>query len=285
MGQIIDGTAIAAQVKTDVACQVDQLLAQGGRAPHLVVILVGDDERSQVYVRQKAKACAAAHVMFTAETMKADVSRQQVLDIIREYDADDTVDGIIVQLPLPEPLAAHEHEIVNAISPGKDVDGLTDASLGRLYANRPGLVAATPAGILHMLRTIGCPVAGQHAVIIGRGPLVGRPLAMLLVDNDATVTVCHTKTRDLREVCRQADILVVAVGQQGLVDETYIKEGAVVIDVGINVGSDGHLHGDCLFDRMIGKASWMTPVPKGVGPMTVAMLVSNVLQAYRGHVS
>jgi methylenetetrahydrofolate dehydrogenase (NADP+)/methenyltetrahydrofolate cyclohydrolase len=283
MGQLIDGTAIAAQVKEQISKQVDDCLADGKRSPHLAVILVGDDERSQVYVRQKRKACEQAHITFSAVLLDKTATKEEIKEEVEQLNQDPNVDGIIIQLPLPKELQDAESSLVNSIDPTKDVDGLTDASLSRLYAGKPILIPATPRGILQLIESTGTSLTGAHVVVVGRGKLVGRPLAMLLLNHDATVTVCHRQTKDLSAICQTADILVVAVGQAGLIDETYIKPHAVVIDVGINVMPDGHLKGDCQFDRMFDKASWMTPVPKGVGPMTVAMLMANVFDAYKEH--
>lgn len=275
---------MAAAVRDTIKANVDEKMNTGQRSPQLAVILVGDDPRSAVYVRQKEKACENCHIMCTTVFMAASADKAELLAEISRLNDDDSVDGIIVQLPLPAGLADSEEEIISTIAADKDVDGLTPASLGQLYAGQPKLIPATPRGILYMIEQTGCSVDGARTVIVGRGRLVGRPLAMLLTNHNATVTLCHSHTADLPEICRQADILVTATGQVQMFDQTYVKPGAVVIDTGIATGADGHLHGDCQFEKVREVAGWITPVPKGVGPMTVAMLMANVKDAYLEHI-
>jgi len=273
MGKIINGPATAAAVRAEVRQQV----AAMNRKPQLAVIHVGDDARSATYVRNKKKACEEAGIGFLLKKYKDTVKETTVINQIRKYNRDPEIDGIIIQLPLPAHL--DETRIIEAVDPDKDVDGLTRRNIVRLYNNENGLVPATPAGIMKLLESIGCDVDGKHVVIVGRGRLVGHPLSLLMLNANATVTVCHSHTRNLAEITRTADILVVGIGRAGFITADYIKEGAVVIDAGINVTEEGKLKGDCDFEGMLEKASWITPVPKGVGPMTVAMLLANVLKA------
>ena len=278
MGERIDGTLISAQVKEEVKQQVDELLEAGKRAPHLVVIQVGDDSRSDAYVRGKKNACQDAGITFTHEHVPEDYGEDKLIELIDKYNKDDEVDAMLVQLPLPA--GYDEKHVTESIVPNKDVDGLTEANIIRLYNNEKGLVPATPLGIMKILEAIGQDVDGKHVVIIGRGKLVGHPLSLLMLNHNATVTVCHSHTKNLKEIAKTADILVVGIGKMYFIDSEYIKEGAIVIDAGINVNEEGKLKGDCNYEDMIDKASYMTPVPRGVGPMTVAMLLVNVMTAY-----
>ena len=288
--RIIDGTAIAAAVRADVARQVEAHVAAGGRRPHLSVILVGDDPASHVYVRNKGRACEEAGM--TSETIQrpATLTQQELLDEVARLNADPNVSGILVQMPLPKHL--DELAVMSALSPQKDVDGLSPTSLGLLLQGVPAFAPATPSGVLEMLRREGIDPAGQRVVIVGRSVLVGRPLAMLLANKEpganATVTLAHTGTRDLAAVTREADILVAAMGRARAITADMVKPGAVVIDVGINQVDDPtrksgkRLVGDVDFEGVSAVASAITPVPGGVGPMTIAMLIVNTLAAAKG---
>ena len=288
--RIIDGTAIAAAVRADVARQVEAHIAAGGRRPHLSVILVGDDPASHVYVRNKGRACEEAGM--TSETIQrpATLTQQELLDEVARLNADPSVSGILVQMPLPQHL--DELAVMSALSPKKDVDGLSPTSLGLLLQGVPAFAPATPSGVLEMLRREGIDPEGQRVVIVGRSVLVGRPLAMLLANKapgaNATVTLAHTGTRDLGAVTREADILVAAMGRPRAITADMVKPGAVVIDVGINQIDDAsrksgkRLVGDVDFEGVSAVAAAITPVPGGVGPMTIAMLIVNTLAAAKG---
>jgi len=276
--RIIDGKAVAGRVRERVADEVAELTPRLGREPGLATVLTGDDPASHVYVRNKREACEQAGMRSIHHELPADSPPDRLLDLVDELNADDAVDGILVQLPLPE--AIDQDAVVNRIDVAKDVDGLTAASAGLLAQGRPGLVPCTPAGVMELLREAGATVEGAEAVIVGRSILVGRPLSALLLNADATVTVCHSRTRNLAETCRRADVLIAAVGSPELVKGDWVKPGAVVIDVGINRTDDG-LVGDVEFESAGAIAGAITPVPGGVGPMTIAMLLSNTLAAAR----
>lgn len=275
--QIIDGKSIALRLRETIAEEVKELARTLGRAPGLAVIRVGDDPASEVYVRNKRRTAEKAGVRAWEYALPGDTPRGRLLDKIAELNEDDAVDGILVQLPLPGHL--DEYEIVAAVSPAKDVDGFHAISVGRLWQGRPGLVPCTPLGVMRLLEESGVDPAGKRAVVIGRSQIVGRPMAALLLAADATVTICHSRTRDLAAVCREAEILVAAVGRPQFVRRDWVKPGAVVIDVGINRLDDGSLVGDVDFDAVRDVAGHITPVPGGVGPMTIAMLLANTLQA------
>jgi methylenetetrahydrofolate dehydrogenase (NADP+) / methenyltetrahydrofolate cyclohydrolase len=276
--RVIDGKAVAARVRERVAADATQLAAELGRAPGLATVLVGDDPASHVYVRNKRKQTEEAGMRSIHHELAAETSPDELLDLVDELNADDTVDGILVQLPLP---AQHDQDaVIERIDSAKDVDGLTATSAGFLAQGRPRLVPCTPQGVMELLAEAGVEVAGSDAVIVGRSILVGRPLASLLVNAHATVTVCHSRTRDLAEVCRRADVLVAAVGSPRLVTDEMVKPGAAVIDVGTNRIDEG-LVGDVDFEAVSRVAGAITPVPGGVGPMTIAMLLANTVQAAR----
>lgn len=285
---LIDGKQIAAAVRADVREEVDEWIAGGRRRPYLAVVLIGDDPASASYVRGKTKAAAEAGIESDTLTYGADISEEKLLGIVRDLNEDDSVDGILVQLPLPDHIS--ESKVIHAIDPEKDVDGFHPENVGRLSLGEPGFVSATPAGIMEMLRRSNIETSGRHAVVIGRSNIVGRPLASLLLHRgiDATVTVCHSRTRDLPAMARQADLLVAAIGRAEFVTADMVKNGAVVIDVGINRVDDAsrergyRLVGDVDFETVRERASAITPVPGGVGPMTIAMLLKNTLAAARG---
>jgi len=274
---IIDGKAVAADVRGRVADGVGQFVdAHGGNVPGLATVLVGDDPASQVYVRNKRRQTQEVGMRSIHHGLDALTPQDELLALIAELNADDGVDGILVQLPLPD--AIDQDAVVAAINPRKDVDGLTASSAGLLAQGRPGLVPCTPRGVMELLRVAGVEIEGAEAVIVGRSILVGRPVASLLVNASATVTVCHSRTRDLPAVCRRADILVAAVGSPLMVKGDWVKPDAAVIDVGVNRTDEG-LVGDVDFEAVTEVAGAITPVPGGVGPMTIAMLLSNTLRA------
>ncbi len=274
--RVIDGKALSASVRERVAEEVAELAPRLGRPPGLATVLVGEDPASHVYVRNKREACEKAGMRSFHHELPDSASEEEIVALVEELNAEDEVDGILVQVPLPD--AVDQDAVIGAIDPAKDVDGLTATSAGLLAQGRPGLVSCTPAGVMEMLASEGIEVEGAEAVIVGRSILVGRPLAALLTNASATVTVCHSRTRDLGEVCRRADILVAAVGSPAMVQGDWVKPGAAVIDVGINRTDDG-LVGDVDFEAASEVAGVITPVPGGVGPMTIAMLLQNTVRA------
>jgi len=273
---VIDGKAVAASVRGRVRGEVEQLTAQLGRPPGLATVLVGDDPGSAIYIRRKREACAEVGIRSFDHEPEGSISQETLLELVAELNDSNEVDGILIQLPLPAQIDADA--IIAALDPGKDVDGLTPTNAGRLARGEPALVPATPQGIMELLASAGVDPAGKEAVIVGRSNLVGRPLFSLLLGANATVTVCHSRTRDLGEVCRRAEILVAAAGQPRLVGGDMVRPGATVIDVGTNRTDDG-LVGDVDFDAAVEVAGAITPVPGGVGPMTIAMLLANTVQA------
>jgi methylenetetrahydrofolate dehydrogenase (NADP+)/methenyltetrahydrofolate cyclohydrolase len=274
--KILDGKALAAQVRAAVKSKVADL-AQRGIRPGLAVVLAGDDPASKVYVRNKTRACEEAGVRSQQIDYPAAVTQEELMACIRKLNADPAVHGILVQLPLPKHI--NSARVLAAVSPQKDVDGFHVESMGALLAGAPGFVPCTPAGVMRMLAHWDVPISGRRAVVIGRSNIVGKPLALLLLQKDATVTISHSKTADLAAVARQADILVAAIGRPKLVTAQMVKPGACVIDVGINRLADGSLAGDVDFAAVKDVAGWITPVPGGVGPMTIAMLLENCLHA------
>jgi methylenetetrahydrofolate dehydrogenase (NADP+) / methenyltetrahydrofolate cyclohydrolase len=273
---VIDGKAVAASVRERVRGEVEDLTAELGRPPGLATVLVGDDPASAIYVRRKREACEDVGIRSFHHEPDGSISQDELLELVRELNESEEVDGILVQLPLPDQIDSGA--IVNAISPDKDVDGLTPISAGRLARGEPGLVSCTPRGIMELLASVGVDPAGKEAVIVGRSNLVGRPVFLLLLGANATVTICHSRTRDLGEVCRRAEILIAAAGQPKLIGGDMIRPGATVIDVGTNRTDDG-LVGDVDFDAAVEVAGAITPVPGGVGPMTIAMLLANTVEA------
>lgn len=273
---VLDGKATAKAVRADVAVGAAALSSQG-RPPGLTVVLVGDDPASQVYVRSKDKAATEAGFVVDTIRLAADVAQAEVESVVEGLNADDAVDGILVQLPLPKGLDSDA--LVDRIAPEKDVDGLTAANVARLSMGRPGLVPCTPAGCVEILDRHGIDLSGKDVVVIGRSQLVGKPFAQLALARNATVTICHSRTKDLAEHCRSADVIVAAVGVRELVKGDWVKEGAVVLDVGINRSDEGKLVGDVHYASAAARASAITPVPGGIGPMTIAMLLANTLKA------
>jgi methylenetetrahydrofolate dehydrogenase (NADP+)/methenyltetrahydrofolate cyclohydrolase len=274
---IIDGKAVAARIRAEVA----EAVARMDVAPGLATVLVGDDPASQIYVAGKHKACAEVGMTSIRRDLPADTSEADLLDAVAALNDDPAVSGIIVQLPVPDHIDAAR--VTSAVDPAKDVDGLTPTNAGLLVQGRDGLVPATPSGVMELLRAYDTPLEGAHAVVVGRSDLVGKPVASLLLAQNATVTICHSRTRDLGAVCRTADVLVAAVGRPRLITGDMVKEGATVIDVGMNRTEDG-LVGDVDLESAAERARAITPVPGGVGPMTIAMLLRNTLKAASGGV-
>jgi len=279
--QIIDGKAIAADVRNHVRLEIEQRTKNGQRAPGLAVILVGLDPASQVYVRKKREACDEAGLISKSFDLEENTDQQTLLNLIERLNDDATIDGILVQLPLPDHIDSTL--VLEAIHPDKDVDGFHPYNIGRLAQRMPVLRPCTPHGVIHMLETINEPFKGRHAVIVGASNIVGRPMNLELLLSGATVTITHRFTEDLASYVADADILIVAVGKPGIVKGEWVKPGATVIDVGINRLPNGKLTGDVDFEAAAERAAWITPVPGGVGPMTVAMLLRNTLQAAQTH--
>jgi methylenetetrahydrofolate dehydrogenase (NADP+)/methenyltetrahydrofolate cyclohydrolase len=278
MASVIDGKAAAARVRERVAAEVEEFARRHGRAPGLATILIGEDPASQVYVSSKRRLSGEVGIGDRHRQLPATASQQEVAELIGELGADPEVSGILLQLPVPDHLDGAA--LTARIAPEKDVDGLTAISVGRLWQGTPGLRPCTPLGVIELLDTHEVELRGAEAVIVGRSDLVGKPLAALLLQRHATVTICHSRTRDLQAVCARADVLVAAVGSPGLIGAGHVKPGAAVIDVGINRSEDG-LVGDVDFAAAAHRAGLITPVPGGVGPMTIAMLLSNTVAAAR----
>jgi methylenetetrahydrofolate dehydrogenase (NADP+)/methenyltetrahydrofolate cyclohydrolase len=277
MAELIDGKALAKEVRAEVKTRAEAFAAKHGRAPGLHVVLVGDDPASQVYVRNKERAASKAGIAGEVHRLPAETSQADLLALVTKLNAAPGIDGILVQLPLPDHL--DDQTIVDAIDPGKDVDGLHPFNAGLLVVGRKGLRPCTPSGCMRMLEHVGCDPKGKRALVLGRSTLVGKPIALMLLEKHATVTIAHSRTEDLADRVREADIVIAAVGRPNLVKGDWIKEGAVVIDVGINRLDDGSLAGDVDFEGASKRASHITPVPGGVGPMTIAMLLSNTVDA------
>ncbi|MDE7028842.1 MAG: bifunctional methylenetetrahydrofolate dehydrogenase/methenyltetrahydrofolate cyclohydrolase FolD [Lachnospiraceae bacterium] len=276
MYQIIDGRKISQEIKDELKQQVAELKAQG-KSICLAVIQVGSDPASSVYVGNKKKACAYIGIESLSYELPEETTQQELLDLVRKLNADDKVNGILVQLPLPGQI--DEEKVIQTIAPEKDVDGFHEKNVGALCVGSRGYVSCTPLGIIELLRRSGIEIAGKHCVVLGRSNIVGKPMSLLLLRENGTVTICHSRTQNLKELTRQADILVVAVGKPGFVDDSYIKEGAVVIDVGIHRDENNRLCGDVDFEKAAPHTSAITPVPGGVGPMTIAMLTNNCVSS------
>lgn len=273
--KIIDGKAVSAAVKE----QVRQEIEREGLEIGLAVVIVGDDPASRVYVNNKKKACEACGIKSFEYALPADTTEEQLLELVDTLNEDKNVNGILVQLPLPKHL--NEEKVIERISPKKDVDAFHESNVGRIMIGNYAFLPCTPAGCMELIRSTGVDVSGKECVVVGRSNIVGKPMAMLLLHANGTVTVCHSRTKDLAEVCRRADILVAAVGRPNFVTADMVKPGAVVIDVGINRLENGKLCGDVKFDEVSEVAGWITPVPGGVGPMTIAMLMKNTVMAKR----
>jgi methylenetetrahydrofolate dehydrogenase (NADP+) / methenyltetrahydrofolate cyclohydrolase len=284
---IIDGKAIAARVRADVARDVEAFVRESGRPPGLATVLVGDDPASAVYVGGKQRACVEVGMVPFDRRLPADASFERVAEELERLNDDRAVSGVLLQLPVPEHLDGPS--LTGMISPDKDVDGLTPVNAGLLSLGRPGLRPATPSGVMVLLDDTGVALEGAEAVVVGRSSLFGKPMAQMLLERNATVTVCHSRTRDLREVCSRAEVLIVAVGRPRIVRRDFVRPGAVVIDVGMNrltpeeAGNKSGLVGDVDHAAVVDVASSITPVPGGVGPMTIALLLRNTLQAARYH--
>jgi len=274
--QLIDGVALSQRLRADIGARAGAL-SDAGHRPGLAVILVGDDPASAVYVRNKVRACAEHGLHSVLEKFEASLSQEQLLDRIAALNADPTIHGILVQMPLPRHL--DPQRVIAAIDPRKDVDGFSTLSAGELASGLPGLRPCTPWGCMKLIESTGVSLRGRHAVVIGRSNTVGKPMALMLLQAHATITVCHSATPDIARHTRDADVLVAAVGRAGMVRADMVKPGAVVIDVGINRGADGRLCGDVDFDGAREVAGWITPVPGGVGPMTITMLLANTVDA------
>jgi methylenetetrahydrofolate dehydrogenase (NADP+)/methenyltetrahydrofolate cyclohydrolase len=273
LGQIIDGKAIAKKVREEVAQTVKARTDKGLRAPGLATVLVGEDSASQVYVRNKRKQAGECGFKDIHHHLEADVTQDELLALVRQLNEDDAVDGILVQLPVPDHI--DEHAVIHAIDPDKDVDGFHPESVARLWLGMEGFVPCTPLGCMRLLKEADAQVQGANAVIVGRSNIVGKPMAALLLQNHATVTICHSRTKDLAAVTSKADILIAAVGRAKMLGAEHVKEGAVVIDVGMNRDENGKLCGDVDFAAVKDKCRGITPVPGGVGPMTIAHLLVN----------
>lgn len=276
MAQIIDGKAVSAQIKDELKEKVAKLKAQGTEVT-LAVIQVGQDPASTVYVGNKKKACAYVGIRSLAYELPEDTTEEKLLELIGELNGRADVNGILVQLPLPKHIG--EEKVLNAIDPRKDVDGFHPRNVGALCIGKPGFVSCTPAGIIQLLKRSGIEIAGKECVVIGRSNIVGKPMALLLLRENGTVTIAHSRTKDLKEVAGRADILVVAVGKPRMITADYVKEGAVVIDVGIHRNEQNKLCGDVDYEAVAPKCSAITPVPGGVGPMTIAMLMNNCVES------
>jgi methylenetetrahydrofolate dehydrogenase (NADP+)/methenyltetrahydrofolate cyclohydrolase len=279
--QILDGKAIAAETRAGIKEQVDALRAAGRRQPGLAVVLVGDNPASQVYVRNKRRACEEVGFYSELHNLAGDTSQDALLALIDRLNAAEAVDGILVQLPLPDHI--DEEAVIERILPTKDVDGFHPYNVGRLTLRIPLLRPCTPKGVMSMLKRTGRRLEGLDAIIVGQSNIVGRPMALELLAARCTITVCHSRTRDLADKVRAADLVVAAVGRPGFVQGDWVKPGAIVIDIGINRREDGKLVGDVDFERVAERAAWITPVPGGVGPMTIASLLENTLQAAELH--
>jgi len=275
--QLIDGKAVGAAVRAEVKERTARFTARTGIRPCLAAVLVGEDPASRVYVRNKGKACVEAGMLSRQIDLPASTSEKELLDLVRSLNADDAVHGILVQLPLPDHI--DESRVIEEIVPGKDIDGFHPVNAGRLLIGNPTFVPCTPLGILTLLDREKVDLKGKHAVVVGRSNIVGKPVALLLLSRHATVTICHSRTQDLPGMVRSADVVVAAVGKAEMIRGSWIKPGAVVIDVGINRMPDGRLAGDVAFEEARAVAGKITPVPGGVGPMTIAMLLHNTLTA------
>ena len=286
MAKIISGKDLAASLKAEMAAKVAKNPEKYGRAPKLAVILVGDDPASQTYVRNKAKACETVGITNMTVRMPAETTEEELLSTIDSLNRDDSVDGILVQLPVPEHIS--EVKVIEAIAHEKDVDGFHPLNTAALWQKRPNsscVIPCTPEGIIKLLESAGCEIAGKNAVVIGRSQIVGLPVAKLLLDRNATVTICHSRTAGLAEITRRADILVVAIGRAKFVTGDMVKEGAAVIDVGMDRDENGALCGDVDFASVEPKASAITPVPGGVGPMTICCLMENTIKCFLNKVA
>lgn len=278
MAYLIDGKKISTEIKDELRAEVSRLKKEG-KEGCLAVIQVGSDPASSVYVGNKKRACEYIGIKSLAYELPEETSEDELLELIGKLNSDASVHGILCQLPLPKHI--DENRVINAIDPHKDVDGFHPQSVGSLVIGQPGFVSCTPAGIIQLLKRSNIDIEGKHCVVIGRSNIVGKPMALLMLRENATVTICHSKTSDLKKICKEADILIVAIGKPEFVDSSFVKEGAVVIDVGIHRKADNKLTGDVNFSDVEPHVSAITPVPGGVGPMTIAMLMSNCVEAMK----
>ncbi len=281
MAKLIDGKAVAASVRAGIAQEVAAMQENDGVTPGLAVVIVGDDPASRTYVNNKKKACAEAGIYSEEYALPATTTQQELVDLVQTLNRKQDIDGILVQLPLPKGL--DEKAVIEAIDPSKDVDAFHESNVGRIMIGNFHFLPCTPAGVMELLRSENIEVAGKHCVVVGRSNIVGKPMAMLLLHSNGTVTICHSKTQDLPAVCRSADILVSAVGKAKFITGDMVKPGAAVIDVGMNRDENGKLCGDVDFASVEPVAGYLTPVPGGVGPMTIAMLLKNTLAAAKLH--
>lgn len=274
----IDGKSISAKRKDELKLKIDKLKETGKRIPKLTVILVGDHQASQTYVRNKEKGCAYVGMLSDIIRMDKNISEDELINVIQELNHDDTVDGILVQLPLPSHI--QEDKILDLIGPSKDVDGFHPSNVAKLFLGQDGLVPCTPKGMMVLLVEINYDLTGKEVVVVGRSNIVGKPVSLLCLQKNATVTMAHSRTKDLQKVCQRADVLIAAIGKAKFFNRDYVKQGAVVLDVGINRDENNKLCGDVDYEDVKDIVSYITPVPGGVGPMTIAMLLENTLQAY-----
>ena len=279
MGEIISGKVLSKEVREEVRLEVEALKEQYGAVPHLVVILVGEDPASESYVKAKHRGCLKAGMLSTVDRRDADISEEELLAVIKKYNDEDGVHGILVQLPVPKHI--DEDKVIDAIDISKDVDGFHPLNVAYMHLGRKAILPATPKGIMTMLESKNIELKGKDAIIIGRSNIVGKPAAMLLMSKHATVTIAHSRTQNLKEKCLQADIIIAAVGRANTVTADMVKEGAVIIDVGVNRTTDGKLVGDVDFEGCKDKASYITPVPGGVGPMTITSLLQNTIECFK----
>ena len=273
----MDGKALSLLIETDIKNNVVDYVSKGNRSPKLVVLLIGENPASVTYVKNKEKACERVGILSEVIRMTSDVNTTDVLKVVKQLNNDTTVDGILVQLPIPKHLDVNT--IIESLNPNKDVDGLHSINIAKLYANQDGFVPCTPRGIMTLLKHYNVEISGKHAVVIGRSALVGRPVAQLLLNENATVTVCHSKTRNIAQLTQLADIVVVAIGKDKFLTQEHIQHANAIIDVGINRVND-KLVGDVDYDALIDKVDYMTPVPGGVGPMTIVSLLENTMKSY-----
>ena len=281
MGIKVNGKIIAEGYRSEIKSIISERVNQGIRVPSIKTILVGEDGGSASYVKSQNNLCDKLGISYTCIQLDKECNQKDIIDIIEEFNEDDSVDGIILQLPLPKKF--NEKEITSKISYKKDIDGLTDVNMGRFYKGEKSFIPCTALGVIEMIKNTGCVIKGKHAVIIGRSNIVGKPAAQLLLNEDATVTICHSKTTNLAEICKTADILVAAIGKPGFIKSDFIKEGAVVIDVGTTMVNN-KITGDVCFDEVIERAAYVTPVPGGTGLMTTTMLIKNACAAWRDNV-
>lgn len=276
MGQIIDGRAVAQGVKNQIKEFVNKKVNEGKRVPKIASILVGNDGGSIYYINSQEKVALSLGLLFDKILLDEDIKEEELIELINKLNNDNTIDGIMIQVPLPKHI--NKKKVVESISPLKDIDCLTTESVGKLYIGEKGFIPCTPNSVMHLIKSLGVDIKGKEAVVLGRSNIVGKPVSQLLLNENATVTICHSKTKDLQEVCKRADILVVAIGKPKFVDDNFVKEGAIVIDVGTS-SVNGKITGDVDFNKVIEKASYVTPVPGGVGALTTTLLIKNACEA------